>query len=153
MVGMTVNKKKLDALINNLTGFANSLNYRKPLTRSVEVLRYEQQTNFKQQGRKYGTWKKLSDKTKKQRKKLGFPPARPILRRTGNLERGFRAYVLNDKLAKTSNVVPYAIYHQEGTAYMPQRRIMGITRNSRKAIGLIFSQFIAGQIRQYFYKR
>jgi phage gpG-like protein len=108
--------------------------------------------NFNQQGRLYGLWKPLSAATRNQRAKQGFNPARPILERTGRLKRGFKSYVVNDRLAKVTNDVEYAAYHQNGTGKMPQRKIVGITGKSNKAIALTFAQFIAGQIRQYFYK-
>ena len=39
--------------------------------------------------------------------------------------------------------VPYARYHQDGTARMPQRRLIGpVTRPDRKAMAKFIQQFI-----------
>jgi phage gpG-like protein len=151
MVGFEVNKAKLKALEQNFDKFASSLNYRKPLTRSVEILRYEQKRNFEQQGREYGFWKALSVSTRKDRARQGYNPARPILQRRGDLKNGFRSYVYTN-YAKVVNVVEYAVYHQFGTKYMPARMIVKKTKKNVQAIGLTFSQFIAGHIKQYFYR-
>lgn len=124
-----------------------ALKFRDSMKKSVELLAKEAQQNFEQQGRIYGLWRPLAMSTRKQRARLGLG-ARPILNVTGKLKRGFKTSSWEDK-AEIRNIVSYAKYHQFGTKRIPKRRILDTSDKSRKAIGLIFANFINEQIRKF----
>lgn len=132
----------------NLDKLISSLKFKKPLKSSVQLLKKETQQNFDQQGRIYGNWKPLAQSTREQRTRLGFGAARPILVRTGRLKKGFVTSSTSTK-AEISNTANYAKYHQFGTKRMPKRVILDTSSKSRKAIRLLFANFIGEKIKQY----
>lgn len=161
MLQATVNKQTLDNLLRNFDKFEETLKFRKPITASLEILLDEIQLNFDQQGRQYGdkfgrkAWQPLAEATIDDRERQGYPGRRPILERTGKLRKGFRVASITDTEGKIRNSVPYAEIHQNGAVtskgvVIPQRRIVGSTSKSQRAIGLVFANFIAGNLKRYF---
>jgi hypothetical protein len=92
----------------------------------------------------------LAQRTQADRAHNGFPPKRPILVRTGKLRKGFKQQGVSDKEGRIENKVFYAKFHQSGTRIMPQRKIVGTTRKSEKAIQLTFANFIVKEIKKVF---
>lgn len=113
-----------------------------PLRDSANVLRYESVQNIDTQGFIYGTFAPLAESTRRQRAMLGFPPARPILVRTGKLRSGFKVGRVSNTRAEMVNPVKYAKYHQSGTSRMPKRTIMGVSQKSAAAIKQIFVNYL-----------
>ena len=153
MLDITINKKDLDELNNKINRLVTNLsNYKKPIAGSLEVLEHEYERNFDQQGYFYDprrAWTPLKPVTKRQRARLGFNAARPILFRTGKLKNNTRKIVGKVK-GEFKNESEIAKYHQMGTEHMPARRIMGVTNRSAKAIGLVFGNYIADQLKKLF---
>lgn len=150
MIEITVDKAKLNALSNNFDKLINSMDFKKPLKESAGLMMEEQQANFGQQGRLYGTWAPLAASTRRDRVYNGYSAARPILVRTGKLMKGFVMRNLTSKSVAIANLVDYAIYHQDGTTRMPARKIIGITRNMKGAIARVFAKYITDSIRSSF---
>ena len=80
-------------------------------------------------------WKALKPQTLEQKRYLGFPD--DILRRTKALENSFYIRV-SSKSVVIGLSSKIAIYHQEGTEDLPQRKILGISKTRRqKGVSLI----------------
>jgi len=158
-----VDEAKLNHLLSTLKRIEN-LGYTKPLEDSAELVKEEIDDNFDKQGAIYqgggfirkggsfanlgrattrsSSWSPLAASTRRSRIYRGFPAARPILENTSKLRKGFRIAKVTKDRAVIENDVSYGKYHQTGTRYMPQRRLVGFSEKSVKAIGLIFSKHI-----------
>lgn len=145
-----INKSDLKQLNSNIEGLTNSLKFQKPIKKSLEILKDEADDNFGQQGRIYGLWSVLAQSTRKQRARLGFGAARPILVRTGTLRKGTRIKNIKDDEGTIANEVDYAKYHQFGTKKIPQRVVLDTSKKSRRAISLVFANFLSDKIKKYF---
>lgn len=145
MVSANVDIKAVEELVKN--AIDSVTDFKRPMEKSLNLLRQEQRANFAQQGRLYGYWPKLAASTKKDRERKGFSPNRPILERTGKLKNGFKVSKFTKDEGEIVNTVKYAKYHQGGTSKMPKRKIIGSTDKSRKAIGVIFTNHIVGAIK------
>lgn len=161
-------------LLNNLDRFQQSLKFREPIKDSLALLQDEIDRNFQLQGALYQgggftrpggafanlgrattrkqPWKPLAPRTQEDRRRQGFPPKRPILIRTEKLRKGFKQKEISETQGSIVNDVFYARFHQTGTKIMPARRIVGVTAESRKAIGLLFAHYIAKEIKKIFQK-
>lgn len=163
---ITTDAKKVVATLDKLAN--NTANFSKPLHDISKLLLSEIQENFGRQGALYQgggfvraggafsnsgsattrsqPWAPLKPSTVSQRVALGFPGTRPILVRTGRLKRGFRIQrILPDELTIT-NKVPYGVFHQLGTDRIPQRKVMGFSNKSLKAIEQILKNHIHGML-------
>lgn len=76
-------------------------------------------------------------------------PGRPILVRTGRLRqslthRPFGVEEFSKNQVRLGTNVPYAMYHQRGTAFMPRRQIYPTVRTARqtKAIVKVMQRYI-----------
>jgi len=132
-----------------LKNFLGNLNFKNTMTQTIKAVKGEADLNFRQQGGIYGRWKPLAASTRKDRKSEGFPPARPILVRTGKLRKGFVTKSSSND-AEMTNKVPYMKTHQQGDRKrnVPQRQIMGISDKVTKAAGLLAAEDITRQLRR-----
>lgn len=77
------------------------------------------QRNFQQGGSlQTPTWAPLAPSTLKQKARKGYS-SQPLVR-TGHYRQSFRPFSDNNQ-AGVGSEVPYSIYHEQGTAKMPQR--------------------------------
>lgn len=124
---------------------ANTNNMKPALERVAQVQADAVRDQFRTQGRHYGTrWAALSPAYKSQ--KTRSRPGRPILLYNGKLKkhvapvlaRNAGIYQVTGKrmeIGVAYSQVPYAQFHQEGTATMPARPILGTpTRADQKAM-------------------
>lgn len=93
-----------------------------------------------------GAWKPLAKRTQKEREKQGFPPAHPILQRTGRLRaaltEGTGAFVrtrpqsMQYLLASEPDSVASFPYHQSRRprAHLPRRAPVSFTADNRTAV-------------------
>jgi len=130
-----------------LRRFANNLEFSNTMKEGIGAVKKEAELNFTQGGRIYGTWKPLAASTRKDRKRKGFSPNRPILVRTGKLKKGF-VTKSGRKDAEMTNEVKYMATHQQGTRKVPQRQIMGISDKAAKAIAVLGANEISKQLRR-----
>jgi len=118
-----------------------------PLKESAQVLVDESIRNFGTQGFTFGeAWKPLKPSTVKHRARMGLG-ARPILIVSGRLKKGVKIKSVSNTKAEVGNDVPYYPYHQLGTNRMPQRQILKETDKAKKAILLIFNNWVNRLIR------
>lgn len=89
--------------------------------------------HFREEGTHKGQWDQLKQSTQLQRARMGYPPAHPILVRTGTLKssiikRTHSKHILDahKKWMEIGTKVPYAIYHQTGTSKMAQRMMVAV---------------------------
>lgn len=124
---------------------ANTNNMKPALERIAQVQADAVRDQFRTQGRHYGSrWATLSPAYKL--RKTRSRPGRPILVYNGTLKkhaapvlaRNAGVYQVTGKrmeIGLAYNQVPYAQHHQEGTATMPARPILGTpTRADQKAM-------------------
>ena len=103
-----------DEVLMNRWKRANSL--RRPLQQAADYMLDEIDRNFSKRGAVFGaTWR---------RRKRSYP--HPLLRKTGEMKGGFKAFVSSTK-AVISNPVPRFKFHQLGTRRMPARKMWGMT--------------------------
>lgn len=102
--------------------------------------------NFARQGSGDGPWAALKPSTQKDRSRLGFAPARPILYRSGSLRdtfvEGAHASHFSQAWHSSNRFVleegsddPRASTLQGGTRNMPPRSIVDLTQESERHIG------------------
>lgn len=160
---ISVNANKL---LGGLNSFIKSVDdFKKPIRDSLDILKNEQQQNFAQQGAIYQgggfirlpgqrattvgkSWAPLAKSTQADRVRQGYRAKRPILVRSGRLQKGFYAQTSGKSSGLIRNVVPYAKYHQSGTDKMPARRIIGLSKKSDAAIRLTFVNDIKAKIKK-----
>lgn len=146
----------------NARGRANSSQIARTLWRRIEPLRTPQASElatvetavrdafgdvFEREGDRAGRWANLAVSTQEDRRRHGFPPAHPILRRTGSLRRSFEN--AHDQHAVSRLRVsglgtqwrlyvgsshPVAKYHEYGTRRMPRRKITDIHDDGRRRV-------------------
>lgn len=153
---MTVDQNQIDSIVQGITGIINAIDdFSEPLNECVDIIMSEIQNNFDQQGYWYSDdfdsgWAPLAESTVIDRENLGYDGERPILERSGELRESFDIFDIGKDFIVVGNNAFYAIYHQTGTEKMPQRMIIGTTDNSRRAIGLIFGNFIKDELNSQF---
>jgi phage gpG-like protein len=114
-------RRKLEDLIPLWTMF-------KPEMERIEAERFDAEG--------YG-WAPLAPATLEDRARQGFPPG-PILHRTGELRDSLvnpaRAADMTPDTLTWGSDVEYAGYHQDGTPRMPQRKVIDIRVEDRRAL-------------------
>lgn len=90
-------------------------------------------------------WQALTQKTILDRIRRGFPPG-PILTRTGLLRDSFQKEV-TDEFVRVYNPVEYFKYHQEGTPFMAQRRMLAFPEWLKQDIIAQATSFISEAMR------
>lgn len=138
-------KKKTKKFIKSIDNFSD------PLSKFGGDYLKQIEKNFDQGGRLFGLWKPLADKTKKDRKRKGFKPARPILIRTGELLKSF-GFQVKKKELKVFSDDPKAVYHQFGTKKMPQRKVIDITDRLLKSLEVRVGNFLEKQLKKVGFK-
>ena len=88
-----------------------------------------------------GSWTPLAPSTVRQRTRLGYGGASPMLWRTGGLAQSLatrsapgNVFEVTPTTLRVGSEVFYAGYHQRGTRKMPRRQIVGINWQRRSAI-------------------
>jgi phage gpG-like protein len=150
-INVSIDKNDLKRLNSSFENIINGVNRsaNKPLREAAEVVVSESLRNFNDQGFTYNqSWDPLKASTRRQRERLGFNGARPILVRTGKLKRGTRITKVSSSEAVIENKERIAPYHQYGTDRMVKRQILGVSDKGRVAIAVIISKFIASLIRR-----
>ncbi|HDM78818.1 MAG TPA: phage virion morphogenesis protein [Deltaproteobacteria bacterium] len=97
-----------------------------PVMREIgEELLANWQQEWREEKDPYGEpWKPLKASTLARRRKgKGFGPVAKILRDTGRLQNSFVVEANKDRVTIGTNVF-YAPFHQFGTKYIPQRRLL-----------------------------
>jgi len=146
MMTITHNTDDLVSSIENK--IKDITNLREPLRETDKAIHKEYSLNFDFQGFRTGkAWSKLAKSTQKQRARLGFGAARPILIRTGKLQRGLNKGMVNRNKLLIKNSVDYAIYHQEGTSKIPKRPLFLFTKRMKRTISQIFINHIKESLR------
>lgn len=141
-------------VVHDLTRFRQNVTRARPaLEGMAEHVAGMQRDQFETEGRHYGPgWASLSPRYKAW--KMRRRPGRKILVLNGDLRaaaapssaRGFDIYRVTDR-AVTVGVsytqTPHARWHQEGTARMPARTVMGTpTRGDQKALTKILHEHL-----------
>jgi len=145
-IDIRIDKSKVEGsfkkLVSQIQNKANG-----PLKESAQVIVDESVRNFGTQGFTFGeAWKPLKPSTVKRRRSMGLG-ARPILVVSGRLKKGTKIKSVTNKEAIVGNDVPYFPYHQLGTKRMVRRQVIKETDKAKKAIILIFSNWINRLIR------
>lgn len=165
MEASNVNQTDLNRILGHLNKIVSQgANYQKPLGAAAVLLTQEIKENFDRQGAIYqgggfvrtgggattrsGTWKPLAPSTRDQRQSLGFNAARPILVRSSKLKNSFKVQRITKDELKIGTQIPWAQYHQTGGKNLPQRRLVGTSIKSKKAIALLLFNHIFGHIKQ-----
>lgn len=144
-VSIEIDKNSLNKVNSSFKKLVNDIESRAsgPLRESAQIVVDESQRNFDTQGFLYGrSWSPLRPSTVKQRARRGLG-ARPILIVSGKLKRGAGIDSVTNKEAVVRNRVSYAKYHQFGTSRMVKREVLRVTDRAKRAIGLVFSNYIA----------
>lgn len=98
-----------------------------------------------------GTWAPLNPRYAAQKERRW--PGRPILVASGALLEsvtggtGFVKIITPTALALGTNI-PYAIYHQRGTTYMPRRAVIDLSKENRTVISKIVQRYLAKRARE-----
>lgn len=123
-------KSKVRDLSPPLQGFAN-------------YLKEETEKQFEQEKDPEGDrWADLAPSTLAQKRRLGYPDK--ILTRTGKMRKSVRVAVSGRNLI-FAIASPYAIFHQEGTKKMPQRKILGLPPTRLNKLGGLVRTYIKGR--------
>lgn len=113
------------------------------LRRIAVVVARSVETNFDVGGRP--PWQPLQASTVADKVRQGFTAPYAILVRSGDLFASATdesSYIIGRQELIAKPDVHYWIYHQTGTAKMPQRVIMNLQRADQRAIGRLFDEFI-----------
>ena len=152
-IKIELNKQQLDKLNSSFKRFEKEIvsNAKEPLQQSAQIVKDESDKNFATQGFTYGeAWKPLAPSTRKQRARLGFNPARPILERTGGLRRSTRIVKVTNREAVVQNTNKVAKYHDKGGTKMPKRTILTTTQRTNDAIKIVWTNHIAKLLKKFF---
>jgi len=143
MIEFKVNELKLGKLNSSFNkAISEARDLKKPLSESAKLIVEDAYRNFDTQGYTYGrAWTPLKPGTVRQRGN-----ARPILIRSGRLMRGTKVKSVSKTNTIVHNPVDYALYHQFGTRKMAQRKILDISEKAKRAIVLIFENYIKNNI-------
>ncbi len=140
--------KELSQIINNLDKKLD--NMQSELQQLGSILLKVFRLNFRTEGQTLQKpWEQLAAFTVQERTRQGFSGRHPILKRTGRLERGFKAKVGKQDLV-ILNVVDYFPQHQLGrpSTNLPQRVMLDLTQKMQgdiiKFVVNIISKAIKG---------
>lgn len=119
---------------------------KKALTETGEFLIQEFKDNFPSEGSRLGSpWKKLKADTIREKQRLGYGSA-GILVRTGKMMNAFEKEV-SSFMVRVSNPTKYFKYHQLGTEFLPQRKMIVASEKLKGKIYEIFNLFIRNSIK------
>lgn len=92
---------------------------------------------YQQAAGPFEAWRELSDATRAERVRLGYPADEPLLR-TGDL-RDSISHVVRGNEASIGSNNPIAVYQEIGTSRIPQRSFLGISliHRSRDVVRLL----------------
>lgn len=125
MIKIDVDTREAGTRIKNLTRRAKRLEV--PLRRFGDIKVKKVETQFDRQVDPDGNrWAELSPVTLERKERLGF--SSKILTETGTLSKSFK-FEATGKTLTIGSSVSYAVFHQEGTSKMPQRKILGYTKS------------------------
>lgn len=92
--------------------------------------------NFQSQGGEVGGWEPLAESTVAQKRALGYSA---ILQNTGALRASFLPYS-DDQMAVVGSPLWYARPHEEGTARIPQRRMLPNAEEAQRMVLPIYGR-------------
>lgn len=93
-----------------------------------------------------GKWKELQQKTIKQRIAAGYGPG-PILTASGKLRKSVKQEKLTPTELRIGSKNAYFKYHQLGTSKMPQRQILGHSREMTDKVVDIAQKYVTNLLR------
>lgn len=133
-----------DDLVRRLEAFEVFVNDLRPAWPAVDrAVQTVVALQFRSEGSHGGeTWPALAKRTQAERRRLGFPPAHPILRRTGALEESLTKGTGDTISAhlpaqyRYGTAVPYFVYHQSKAPRMrlPRRAPVEMTADDRNEV-------------------
>jgi phage gpG-like protein len=134
MISIEVERSQTEAMLKRIGSRVRNLE--PPLTGFCNYFLIETEKQFEQEKDPDGvSWARLAPSTLAQKRRLGYPDK--ILTRTGKMRRSVVA-IADAKSVLIGVDSEYAIYHQEGTDRMPQRRILGLNdKRKEKLVKLI----------------
>ena len=124
-----------------------------------KAVRAEFGSNFSNESSGSGSWRRLADRTNRERKALGFSQAHPILVRNGEYKRSFLESTPNNEEVSTipegyrmeyGSEHDLVRYHEGFIAprpYMPERSVMNLTSTSESRLATTLDAiFMARQV-------
>ena len=100
-------------------------------------------------GEAAGPWKPLADSTVRERERLGYGGAHPILQRKGELRESLtirggvgNVFEVSPDRLRVGTSLFFAFFHQDGTQKMPARPLVGVSRQRRSAIKQRLVEFV-----------
>jgi len=115
-----------------------------PLQDASKFLLADVEQNFVSEGGLVGGWQPLAHSTALGRAREGFGAEHPILQRTGDLRRSFKANISKKKAVVSSYGVSYYKYHQsiKPRTKIPRRAMLVLTNRTKENIVQSFNQFL-----------
>ena len=109
------------------------------LKKTTPLLKEYQERAFTTGGRSTGpAWARLAATTRKW--KVRHFPGAMILVATGALRRSFKIIATSRSTLRFGSSLRYAIFHQEGTARMPARPVIRITKKFEQELTTVIAQ-------------
>lgn len=99
------------------------INLRRPNAKAAVLLDRWVQLNFRTEGGKVGGWAPFKYGGRLIPQKPYIDPSAKLLQDTGRLRASFETFH-NKTRVEIRSRVPYAVYHEFGTATLPQRRML-----------------------------
>lgn len=143
---------RIDGEVRVIQGFERVMqklgSMEQPLGDVGDMLVKEFKGNFDEEGSRLqpSEWKELAESTQRERRRLGYGPAHPILKRTGTLKEGFLKEVTRTAV-RVFNPVDYFRHHQLGGGRLPQRRMISLPERVRQEVVAVFNGYIQDVIR------
>lgn len=129
MIQITVTTDNINKMMRELESTIKDLS--PPLKQFGNYYEKETEQQFKQEVDPDGIpWAALAPSTLAEKRRLGYPDT--ILTRTGKMRRSLKIRV-SDRAFEVTVDFP-AQFHQRGTSKMPQRRILGMSRDRRRKL-------------------
>lgn len=138
MIKIEINRDQVDRLLKQ---YGSKLrNLEKPLAGFGNYFLVETEKQFVTETDPEGNkWADLAPSTLAQKRRLGYPD--DILTRTGKMRKSAIAIASAKTLVITMRS-EYAIYHQEGTSKMPQRKILGMNDKRREKLARLIRVYL-----------
>jgi len=144
MLHLKINLKGDETLSRALVGVNTKLqNFTEPLQKSATILLKDIRLNFDTEGGFVGGWQPLKASTVQGRLRQGYG-ARPILHRSGDYKRAFKADVNAKQMIIGAFGVRYHKYHQSSASRkkLPRRRTLFLREESKREIVRNFQEYV-----------
>ena len=138
MIKIEISRDQVDRLLKR---YGSKLrNLEKPLTGFGNYFVSETEKQFvTETDPDENRWADLAPSTLAEKRRLGYPD--DILTRTGKMRKSVNAIATSKALAIKIQS-EYAIYHQEGTSKMPQRKILGMNDKRRERLAKLIRVYL-----------